>query len=531
MSEQLETEPSDTMSVEARHDFALRQLFMLSLDPDISFDGKVSELLRIGCLALELPLGIVSKINGDAYRIEYVSGEDWAPEAGTAFNLGETYCTHTLAANGVRHFHHAGESEIAEHPCYVSFGLESYIGVPLRVGLDRVGTLNFSGPDRREPFSAKEEELVRLFGRWLGQEWLNWKKSTDLAEKTMVLDAIVDSVPEGIMSVDEERRITMVNRATERIFGFAKEEMIGKTTEIFFTDKLAFEENGDAIYRKVREAGDRRLEMDLQRRDGNVFPAELFFTPLKHENAPRLGILGVVKDITEQKAIEIAREELISTVSHELRTPITAASAAVKLLDLEKDKFNAVSQTSLEIAGRNLDRLMTLVGDLLDFERLSAGGHVQDAKAVNLQALLENAAREISPFADQHGVAVKVAGSPAAKASVVGEERRLLQVLNNLLSNAIKASDRGANVELGLTTPHAGFWVRDTGPGIPISLQPRLFERFSRAPESYQKGQSGTGLGMGITKTIVEQHAGTIEFDTGAGRGTTFTVQFPEATH
>ncbi|MBY6154202.1 PAS domain S-box protein [Vannielia litorea] len=526
MLKQVDSVPEGDLPADARHDHALRQLFYLSLDPDLAFSKKVSELLALGCEALQLPLGIVSRIEDANYRIDHVEGEDWAPAAGTEFDLAETYCTHTLAADAVRYFHHAGQSEIAEHPCYTSFGLESYIGVPLRVGHERVGTLNFSGPDARTPFSDKEKDLVDLFGRWLGQEWLKEKRTQELAEKTMVLNAIIETVPDAIIAVDENRRLTLVNRATEATFGFTKGEMIGQTTSMFFADQDSFDRQGEDIYKKVRESGDGRIELEVKRRNGELFPGELFMAPLRQPGGQRLGLLGVLRDITHRKALDKARAELISTVSHELRQPITAAHAAVKLLNAERQRLSPPLQPTLDIADRNLDQVASLVGDLLDFERLSAGRVPSDMRPVDLEPLLANAIEDLGPFARQHGVELKLDAEGPEPGQVVGDKIRLLQVLTNLVSNAVKASEAGASVVLGTSATRPGFWVRDHGRGIPEELRPRLFERFSRAPESYSNGHSGTGLGLGIAKAIVESHGASLDFETATGKGTTFRVQF-----
>ncbi|QFT83130.1 Alkaline phosphatase synthesis sensor protein PhoR (plasmid) [Roseovarius sp. THAF27] len=513
-----------------RHDDALRQLFTVSLDPDLDMDEKISRLLKLGCYVLNLPLGIVSRIDGSVYRVHHVTGPDWAPDPGAEFNVSETYCTHTLVADDVSYFHHAGESEIADHPCYLNFGLESYIGVPLRVGTTRIGTLNFSGPDERKPFRAMETELVRLFGRWLGQELLKSERARELAEKTMLLNAIIEAVPDAIIAADDDRRIRMINSSGEMLFGFGKGNLIGQSTSVLYPSVDAYEHQGERIYSKAREKAVNRFEMDLRRKDGSTFPGEVFMAPLRSEMETRLGIVGVVRDITQEKSLRMAKDELISTVSHELRTPITSVSGAVKLLALERDRLSENMQKVLDTAARNSDLLSHLVEDILDFERLSSAGFVADQKTVELPSVVEQAVDDIGPYATQHDVQVSLIPPEGQPQSIKGDKLRLLQVLSNLLSNAIKASLPGGKVEAGIITNGDGFWVRDYGHGIPLALQKRLFERFTRAPESYTTSVKGTGLGMSIVKAIVDHHGGRIEFETEEGKGTTFVVSLdPQA--
>lgn len=510
----------------ARHDAALRQLFNLSLDPDLDIDNKIALLLKLGCDVLELPLGIVSRIEDSVYTVHYVNGPDWAPTTGTTFELSETYCSHTLIADDVKHFHHAGDSEIANHPCYLGFGLEGYIGVPLRVGTERVGTLNFSGPEERRPFTALEIEFVRLLGRWLGQEWLKSNKAQELAEKTMLLNAIIEAVPDAIIAAGDDRQIQMVNSATENLFGFDRDDLIGRTTSVLYPSLEEYERQGEHIYRKVKETTIGRFEMNLRKQDGSLFPGEVFMAPLMDEENMRLGLVGVIRDISNETALRRAKDELISTVSHELRTPITSAKGALKLLELERENLSAKMQKMLDAATRNVDRLVLLVENILDFERLNSKEFVSDLRNIDLSALVVRAVEDIRPFAAEHNVSVAAISNGAAASPIMGDENRLLQVLSNLLSNAVKASTPGDTVEAGTTSGGLGFWVRDHGNGIPESMQKCLFQRFTRAPTSYSKGHKGTGLGMSIVKAIVDHHGGRIEFNTVEGHGTTFTISF-----
>ncbi|MGK7753204.1 ATP-binding protein [Roseovarius sp. C03] len=507
-----------------RHDAALRQLFMLSLDPDIEIDEKISRLLRLGCDALNLPLGIVSRIDGSVYEVHHVCGPDWAPEPGATFDVSETYCTHTLVANDVSYFHHAGGSEIADHPCYQNFGLESYIGVPLRVGSERVGTLNFSGPDERKAFRAMEAELVRLFGRWLGQEWLKSVRAREIAEKTMLLNAIVEAVPDAIITANDERRIQMINSSGEKLFGLDRDKLVGQSTSVLYPSVDEYERQGERVYDTAMQKAVNRFEMNLRKKDGSIFPGEVFMAPFNGDAGAKLGVVGVVRDISEETALRKAKDELIATVSHELRTPITSINGAVKLLTMERERLPENMRVLLDSATRNADRLIHLVENILDLEKLNSNEFSADHRKIDLSALVARAVEDMRPYAAQYDVGLVLASSNANAGVIVGDEARLLQVLSNLLSNAVKASSSGGVVDVGLTSNGNGFWIRDQGKGIPAALQQELFDRFTRSPESYTATQKGTGLGMSIVKAIVDHHGGKIEFDTTEGKGTTFTV-------
>ena len=148
----------------------LNELHRVTSDRSLEFDARRTEILRLGCRHFGLPIGIVSHIDGDRYEVlEAIHPEDAIPP-GATFELGETYCCHTLAADQPIGFHHAGRSEIRDHPCYKGFQLESYLGSPITVDGELYGTLNFSSPAPTRPFNRQDLELIGLFAQWLGHE-------------------------------------------------------------------------------------------------------------------------------------------------------------------------------------------------------------------------------------------------------------------------------------------------------------------------------------------------------------------------
>lgn len=163
--------PNTGVSAEKRAATALAQLTSIGSQRGMPLRDKAHAILQLGCDTFELPFGIVSCIEGERYTLVYAvsPGDELVP--GTSFDLGETYCVHTLKADAPTGFEHAGESDIRDHPCYHTFKLESYLGAPLMVDGERYGTLNFSSPQVRErPFSESDRELVRLFAQWVGFE-------------------------------------------------------------------------------------------------------------------------------------------------------------------------------------------------------------------------------------------------------------------------------------------------------------------------------------------------------------------------
>lgn len=211
-------------------DYALRQLYLLAADPEIDFESKAQSLLKIGCEALNLSLGIISKVTDERYVVKFSFGVLDAPTVGTSFDLSGTYCVHTLEASDVTAFHHVGASAIKTHPCYADFGLESYIGVPLTVHGKARGTLNFSCASARpKPFSAKELELVRFFGKWISKEWERKLEKHDLENKTMLLESILEAMPDAMVFANRHREIVAVNPAAEKMFGYPSSDLEGRS--------------------------------------------------------------------------------------------------------------------------------------------------------------------------------------------------------------------------------------------------------------------------------------------------------------
>ncbi|MHA7874387.1 ATP-binding protein [Roseivivax sp.] len=517
------TDNSDTDRVIDR---SLRQLYLVAADPDKAFEDKANELLAIGLDCLGLSLGIVSRVEAGRYMVVHSEGPG-APDPGTIFDLAQTYCCHTLAAEDVESFHHAGRSRIATHPCYQSFGLESYIGTPLVVRGKVLGTLNFSAAEaRRQPFSEKEHELVRFFGRWISKEWERAEDARELEKKTALLEAIFDAMPGSLIVADLNRRITMTNETMTEMFGYSAEDLEGRQTSVLYSDFEQFRETGATRYNPAASGALDAYEMSYRRRNGEDFIGETNATRLKTRAGVPLGYLAVIRDITRRKRVERQRDHAISVVSHELRTPVSLIAGSLQLLGRFSAALPERGRELLEVSGRNAERLGRLIDDILDSGRLQSGQSAMDFAELDLGHLLRQSAEDARHFAEEHGVGVAVSDTPEAPVLVRGHASRIQQVIDNLTTNAIKASPKGASVELGLLT-EGGFWVRDAGPGIPEKLQPVLFERFTRSDaESFRFG-GGTGLGLSIVKAILDQHDAEIDFATAEGQGTTFRVRFP----
>ena len=207
-----------------------------------------------------------------------------------------------------------------------------------------------------------------------------------------------------------------------------------------------------------------------------------------------------------------------------MKTPLTALTGALRLLEVSPGDLPPQKRKLLELALRNARAINQMVGDILDVETLRRPDQSGFSERP-LAPLLAQASETLVAYAKERGVGLEMTPSEAPAPLLRLHEGRLMRLLSNLLSNAIKASDEGGTVQLGLSEDGTGFWVKDHGSGLPLELQPVLFDRFSRG--SSYRVEEGHGLGMSIVKAIVDQHLGEIRFETAEGEGTTFFVDFP----
>lgn len=344
---------------------------------------------------------------------------------------------------------------------------------------------------------------------------------------------VVDTIVDGIITIDEHGTVESINPAVERIFGYSKGEIVGHNVNRMIPGPRRSEHDG-YIARYVATGESRIIdtvrEVEGLRKDGSEFPLDLAVSEMRIGEKRMFS--GIVRDVTDRREAETAKAEFISTVSHELRTPLTSIKGALGLVKSEitgdlPDKFKAM----LEIANNNVERLVRLTDDILDAERLESGKVQVQLRALDLSTLVEQAVEANTPYAAQHAVSFVVANA-APDVMVLADEDRFVQILTNLLSNAVKFSAEDDEVKVAIVRDDSGIHisVTDHGPGVPESYRDQVFERFSQADSSDARQKGGTGLGLSIAKALVERHGGTIGFDTETGMGTTFFVDVPEWT-
>lgn len=271
-------------------------------------------------------------------------------------------------------------------------------------------------------------------------------------------------------------------------------------------------------------------EWTYVRKDGSRFPVLLSVTALRDKADMITGFLEVGIDITERKQVERMKNEFISLVSHELRTPLTSIRGALGLVsggvlgDIPPE-----ARAMIDIANEDTERLVRLINGILDVEKIEAGKMDFHKEQLDLVALVKQSIEKNRPFAMQSQVEF-VFISDVSEAKVRADADRIIQVLTNLISNAIKFSPAHGYIHLGIERRDSYYRVsiKDEGPGIPEEFRDRLFQKFAQADSSASRRSGGSGLGLSISKAIVEKHRGRIGVDSIPGAGATFYFELPE---
>jgi len=373
--------------------------------------------------------------------------------------------------------------------------------------------------------SAFPDELVDILGATAAQ--IAQALGTAFAYEALRISeslsrSVLGNMPTAVVTINKAGLIETANLATVATFGHAVEELEGRAFATLFATPEA-----DVPALAAQSRGRGLAEWKGLRKSGERFPCELRIFQIDSLRGP--GYAAILNDVSERYEVERLKAEFVSVVSHELRTPLTALRGSILLL--RGGVLGPLSEEVMEmlhIAERNSQRLMSLVNDILDLERLHKGKMKLFIEPVHAHDIVGRSLDSVKPSADQAGITIDVLGADEV---VLGDGDRLVQVLVNLLSNAVKFSPPGSPVIVTTEVEHDAvvFSVIDKGRGIPPSHKRAIFERFEQVYASDAAEKGGTGLGLAISKAIVEQHDGTIGVESQEGAGSTFWFRVPRA--
>ena len=346
-------------------------------------------------------------------------------------------------------------------------------------------------------------------------------------------EAIFDAAIDGLILHDDQGVIDSVNPATAHMYGYDDPgDLVGRHLDILF-EKPPAREQLRAYLRRLAAGPEGSSsavrEFEGRRKDGSNFPVDVVTSPVVLDGGTFF--LGAVRDATERKRVEEMKNEFVSTVSHELRTPLTSIAGSLGLLSGgAAGPLPDKAARLIKIARDNSERLVRLINDILDIEKIESGKMAFHLTWVRLAPLLQQAVQANRGFAAQYGVELELA--PVAEdAAVIADEDRLIQVVTNLLSNAAKFSPAGEKVRVEVTAlgEKNRISVLDHGPGIPEAFRSRMFGKFAQADASDTRTKGGSGLGLSIVREIVTRLGGSVSFDDAPGGGTAFHVDLPAA--
>lgn len=373
--------------------------------------------------------------------------------------------------------------------------------------------------------------------------------------------ALLEAAPDAIIEIEREGRIVLLNKATEQLFGYTREELLGKPVETLIPSGVRAEHRAhrNAYWASptTRPMGT-GLKLEGQRKDGSRVPVEISLSPVQFEGGFRVSAIirdvserrlaeeqlrAVQADYTEELAaknreLELRNEEVeranhlksefLSGMSHELRTPLHTIIGFTELLEEELEgPLNEKQQRFVRHIHKDSQHLLALINDVLDLSKIESGRLELQPELFALAEALDETVSSLRPRAEAKSIHIET--NVPRPVDIYADRLRFKQILYNLLSNAVKFTPEGGRVWIEVTDRGAfvEVMVSDTGIGIPLSEQEAVFDKFYQVGQRQAGGHEGTGLGLAITKHLVEQHGGALRLHSDPGKGSQFTFSIP----
>jgi PAS domain S-box-containing protein len=372
---------------------------------------------------------------------------------------------------------------------------------------------------------------------------------------------LLEAAPDAIIEVDQEGRIVLLNKVTEQLFGYPREELLGQSVEVLIPKNIRGEHHKHrGVYwsRPATRPMGTGLKLEAQRKNGSRFPVEISLSPVQFDEGLRVS--AIIRDVSERRLVEEhltaiqaaytqelaakncelearneeveranhLKSEFLSGMSHELRTPLHTIIGFTELLEEEiQGPLNEKQRRFIRHIHKDSQHLLALINDVLDLSKIESGRLELQREIFPLTVALEEAVSSIRPRADAKSIRIDFASS--SPISLYADRLRFKQILYNLLSNAVKFTPEGGGVSVEVISlgDFIEISVNDTGVGIPASAQDAVFDKFYQVGQRQAVGTEGTGLGLAITRRLVEEHGGSIRLESEPGKGSRFTFTIP----
>lgn len=407
--------------------------------------------------------------------------------------------------------------------------LRQVVQLPLRIDDEPMGAI-YVFRSGGAAFGGNERQVLQSFADQAAIAVRNARLYEQAMAEKRRLDAIIENSANGVMILSPDRRIEVMNRALSTLTGWSAEDAVGEPCWKVLALEQTRDPNPcapDSISADLSEVAPLYVEGDLVRPGGSRVTLGITYTPLYDANSRLLNIIVNVVDITRFREAEQMKSTFVSVISHELKTPVALIKGYAGTLRRPDATWDAETMNEgLGVIEEEADRLNSLIDNLLDASRIQAGVFRLELGDVNLERLAQRVVDGFRLQTDAHDFELDF---PADLPAVVADEARIRQVLDNLVSNAIKYSPNGGTIRIGAWQDAHGVtcYVADQGIGIPTDDQARLFQSFYRVDSGMRRRTKGTGLGLYLSKTIVDAHDGSIWVRSEPGKGSTFFFSLP----
>jgi two-component system sensor kinase FixL len=470
---------------------------------------------------------IAENKNGDAALAEY---KHEAIELSTIKNLfGATLSAgKPIINNTPTTVHTTGKSE---KPRLVT----AFIGIPIFNHTQQVAILVLA--NKTDGYSEVQLEtlkpithLIAQFMIAIGHRRQHLLDEESIKRQAKHTQAILDGAFDGIITLDKEGIITSFNHAAEAIFGYRAQQIIGNNlSQLMPTSSQA--STRESPIKELSNSVGIGQELIGVRKNGKEFEMELALSTIEDED--KISYIGVIRDISNRKQTDKLKNEFIATMSHELRTPLTSISASLAIIESGTlgslpDQVNNL----IQIAKQNSGRLQNLINDLLDMNKLLSNNIELNYSEFDAVKLVQKTMTENQYIAEKHNVKFQIIRAEN-DCNIFADPARTQQVLTHLLSNAAKFSHAHTTVDISITKHNnlINILVADHGAGIAPEFKTNIFSLFTQGDSSSTRQKDGSGIGLSISKELIEKMSGKIGFSSSPGQGSSFYVELPQAHH